>query len=50
MFRRAAALKAKQQQMLRAKAKRSNPVNRSGAEQRINSRQDLRDHITRENE
>lgn len=50
MFRRAAAIKARQLSKLKAKAKRANPVNRQSPQQRIESRVDLRSHVERENE
>lgn len=51
MFKRAKQLKARQQKVAAlARSKRQNLVNRSSANNRINSRQDLRSHVQRENE
>ncbi len=51
MFKRAKQLKARQQKAAAlARSKKQNSVNRSSANNRINSRQDLRSHVQRENE
>ena len=51
MFKRAKQLKARQLKAAAlARSKRQNSVNRSSVNSRINSRQDLRNHVQRENE